>query len=291
MSEPLTNRLFDACREGDIRSIIELLEQFGASNSVDYTVGSDSSGRTMLMHACEAPDTGAAWLLLERGAELEHRDSLGKTPMFIAATKGRDDLIRLFAERGGMVDSRDRDQWTPMIAAAWNGRSDAIAALIEHGADVNAVDDQRMSAIMYAALAGHSESVDLLIDSGADCSLVSNDGTTALMYAAMSAKDRIVRSVVSRLDCANDLSVSDKFGNRAIHHAVSADPKEGKALSIAFFLELGEDPDGKLPDGTAYADYLKGDPECLSVLQVFRNRRALQGVFPACSRDGASLKP
>ena len=61
-------------------------------------------------------------LLLEKGAELESRDTrYGRTPLSWAAVKGREAVVKLLLEKGAELESRDTGGRTPLWWAAVKG--------------------------------------------------------------------------------------------------------------------------------------------------------------------------
>jgi len=60
-----------------------------------------------------------------------------------AALGGHDRLVRYLLENGQPEDSRDDMQTTPLILAASGGRIDIVKTLIEYGVDINAKKSRR----------------------------------------------------------------------------------------------------------------------------------------------------
>jgi len=58
----------------------------------------DGNGTGVLALAAHAGDLRICKLLVESGAQLDIRDSLGLTPLHFAAFKGHGQVVRLFAE-------------------------------------------------------------------------------------------------------------------------------------------------------------------------------------------------
>jgi ankyrin repeat protein len=76
-------------------------------------------------------------LLVEKGADMESKDSSGRTPLWYAATKA---VAQLLIEKGADVESKDEWGRTPLSIAAENGQDAVIQLLIEKGADVDSKD-------------------------------------------------------------------------------------------------------------------------------------------------------
>lgn len=154
--------------------------------------------------------------LLEKGADPNM--ILRRTPLHLAAEKGRIEIIDLLLANNADVNARDHSGRTPLllaIAARWpevartlreagadasvcteSGTSLLFAALerddyetarwaLVNGVDVNArrIDAEHTTALMLMASEGNLEMVELLLESGADPSVTNKDGKTAFDLA------------------------------------------------------------------------------------------------------------
>jgi ankyrin repeat protein len=132
-----------AAFKGDV-ALAKLLFANGAdANAYDKYRGPTTTGSisgTVLQVAInQGPREDLAVLLVERGAKLNRKDSVGNTELHLAATKGYAALAR---------------------------------RLIGHGADVHAVNQYGRAALYYAAKHGYRRVADALIGGGAATSTV-----------------------------------------------------------------------------------------------------------------------
>ena len=76
-------------------------------------------------------------LLIERGdADIDAKDSGGRTPLSWAAGKGYEAVVRLLIDRGGVnIDAKDNSGMTPLSWAAVQ-RHEAILALMKDQRDI-----------------------------------------------------------------------------------------------------------------------------------------------------------
>ena len=85
----------------------------------------------------------ARWLL-DWGIDVNSTDEKGQTALSCAASCLEPDgafyVVLMLLARGAEVDSRDALGRTPLMQAAFNGSISAVDDLLHHGADVNATD-------------------------------------------------------------------------------------------------------------------------------------------------------
>ena len=113
--------------------------------------------------ACQHESTEVIGLLLRRNAKLLP-DAEGLFPQhLVARSSNTADLLLLLKRHGADLDQRDKlYQWTPLFHAASEGRQECLRALLENGADPDALDEKGLTATYYATWEGHLGCVDLL---------------------------------------------------------------------------------------------------------------------------------
>ena len=78
-------------------------------------------------------------LLIDKGAQLEAKDSNGGTPLQYASSNGHIEIVRLLCDRGADIEASDEDGWRPLHDAARECHISVMKELIEErNADVNA---------------------------------------------------------------------------------------------------------------------------------------------------------
>jgi ankyrin repeat protein len=84
-------------------------------------------------------DLQAIKLLLDGNPDLIFsKDSLGLTPLHVAALTGRRDVVQLLLANKADVNARDKDGYTPLHWAADRGHKDLVKLLLVNRADINA---------------------------------------------------------------------------------------------------------------------------------------------------------
>jgi ankyrin repeat protein len=121
---------------GRSAAITRLLLKNGAGvNAADPV-----SGETPLTAAISGGSLESTALLLARGAAVNTTDTLGRTPLSLAAIQYNSGFITLLVQHGANVNGRDANGRTPLIQAAercfyWN-----IGPLLDAGAHPNIAD-------------------------------------------------------------------------------------------------------------------------------------------------------
>ena len=77
--------------------------------------------------ACVGGHSGLVSLLIKKGAQIEHRDKKGLTPLILAAAGGHVEICRVLIEANAKVDAQaDRTKDTPLSMACSGGRKEVV---------------------------------------------------------------------------------------------------------------------------------------------------------------------
>jgi ankyrin repeat protein len=160
---------------------------------VNARAGSKRDGATPLVSAAIQGRKEVAALLLSNGADVDAKDSFGRTSLNQAAEKGYADLAELLLANKADVEARDSQTGsTPLILASFQGHKTIVDSLLAHGANVNATGQNGVTALLFAAETGHRDIAEVLIAHGADVNARSTNGTTLLSVARQSGHADIV---------------------------------------------------------------------------------------------------
>jgi ankyrin repeat protein len=133
-------------------------------------------------------------------------DTLGGTPLLVAAAAGNVNAVRALAASGADLRIPTHEHITPLMAAAGVGRFDdrsedaarnaveTVKALLELDADVTAVDDHGWTALHGAAYMGAIPTIQLLVAKGAKLDLKDKYGQTPLSIAGAVITTGLVQS-------------------------------------------------------------------------------------------------
>jgi ankyrin repeat protein len=126
------------------RDLVSLLIQRGARHHIMSAV---ALGDLALIRSVAASDPGA---LGRRMSRFEH----GQTPLHLAITRRRDDVVGLLIELGADLDAVDHHGQTAFESALLSGNREAAARLRAAGAARPPLADHEMTAASLHALAG-----------------------------------------------------------------------------------------------------------------------------------------
>lgn len=107
-------------------------------------------------------------LLLQAGANV-NADSMGQTPLHIAASKGNSAIVRALLAAGADPNLRDSAlQHSALHTACLGGSAAVCKDLLQFGADVNARAKHGWTPLHRAAAKGHTDICQVLVGHGAD---------------------------------------------------------------------------------------------------------------------------
>jgi ankyrin repeat protein len=158
-------------------SLVDANDQFGltplylAAHSMEMTelllmwgAKFGAGGETVLHRAAFMGRKDVAELLIEKGAQVNAKTGIGRTPMHVVATK---EVAELLIAQGAEVDAKTKDGDTPLLRAALDGHKEVAELLISKGARLDAKNDGGFTVLHGAAEWGWKDMAELLIAKGA----------------------------------------------------------------------------------------------------------------------------
>jgi ankyrin repeat protein len=172
------DKLYSAIRSNDLRQVKALLDE-GASAS---EAGPD--GITPLMAAAEAGSVDAMKLLIERGADVNAKNTSGSTALIWSVTDPK--KVRLLLDHGADVNVAARSGRTALIIASFaNPSAEVVRMLLAKGANVAVMDQRKVTPLNAATFGNDTATVRLLLDASADISTADTFiGLTPLINAS-----------------------------------------------------------------------------------------------------------
>ena len=124
--------------------------------------------------------------LLKRGADPnKEKGYSGSTPLHLAITEEKMDLVKKLLETGAHLEAKDDYGFTPLLEAVnANVPEEIIDLLLEYGADVHAVEKDNKCVLHFAAQSDNKDAVRKMIARGVSVDAEDKDGWTPLHKAA-----------------------------------------------------------------------------------------------------------
>ena len=175
-----------------------------------------------LFRAAHTGDVDAIERLVAEGADVDVRDSKGRTPVHVAAFASEDEALRALAEAGADMNALEHRAYDVVTIAAVADDPELMSLAIELGNDPGLVTSPYLgTALIAAAHLGHAEVVRRLIDAGAPLDHINNLHWTAVMEAVVLGDGGPDHQAVldALLSAGADRSLSDRDGVTPLQHA------------------------------------------------------------------------
>jgi hypothetical protein len=174
-------------------ALVVIAMVFGSHTVVraDYSI-------TDLVDATKRGDGHAVRNLIESGADLDARGSMGYTALHWAGIRGN---WRIFAElvaAGAPVNAIGSDGGTPLHWTCHHDNPDAVRLLLDAGADVEIQNRWGRTPLHVASRRGCLEVAELLLDAGADPNATTHEGWTPMHVAALSGQESMLDLLETR---------------------------------------------------------------------------------------------
>ncbi len=89
----------------------------------------------------------------------QQTESNHDTALTLAAAGGHDELVELLINHGANIEHRDKKGCTPLILAASAGHAVTVAILLDHNADIEAQSDRTKDTALSLACSGGRQEV------------------------------------------------------------------------------------------------------------------------------------
>jgi len=162
-------------------------------------------------------------LLLEAGADPDVANTQNKTPLDIAISGSKDEIIDLLLEAGSAVEPPEDS----IHVLAWNNEVIGVKLHIYAGTDIDQADEFGNIPLLLAVTKGHIGVVELLILHEANLEVGDEHGFTPLIMSAELNHPEIVQLL---LDGGADIAAEDKAERTALDWAIIMQSAEAEDI-------------------------------------------------------------
>lgn len=184
--------------------------------------GTEIARYTGLHAAAHKGDIAGIERLIAAKADLNARDSYGRTPLHVATHAGRVDAIRVLAKAGANTGLLEKDRYDAVTIAAVANDEEALRALLAAGASAKLVTSRYDgTALIAAAHLGHAGVVKQLIAAGAPLDHVNNLHWTALIESIVlgDGGPRHTETLRLLVEAGASTKITDRSGNTPLRLA------------------------------------------------------------------------
>lgn len=135
-----------------------------------------------LMTAAEKANLRLMQILIDKGADVNQKNTEGVTSLEMAAASGNAEAVKLLIDKGANA-KQEAGGKALLSAVSDNDSPDIIKLLLDAGAGINTADKDGVTALVLAAQNSHTLSAKVLIERGADIELKGRNGTNAMAFA------------------------------------------------------------------------------------------------------------
>jgi ankyrin repeat protein len=226
-------------------SLLALATASAAGAQIEVIPESELSPGARFAVAIEDADLEKVRGYLDAGVPADTKIEYGEnfeTPLIKAARSGAHDIARLLLERGANVNGRESDGSTALNSAVTSGDEPMVALLLAAKADPNTVNSYMQSPLSNAAAAGNLAITEKLLRAKAKPEL-QGQVLTPMMFAAFAGNGDLIRLLV-RYGADVNYAMKES-GQSALSSAITA----GKPDMVELLIELEANVNQKMPDG------------------------------------------
>lgn len=175
----------------------------------------DSWGRSALWIAAQTGHLDCVRLLVEAGSELNAVSTSARLPLHVAVDEGHAEVVKYLIDEGADVDRADHNGRTPCHFAAFKGIVPVLEMLFKHNARYSARDREGLTPVHSAVQQSDNlPAIECLLQHGASPHTPDDNGKTPLHSAAAKGSP----AVFLLLDAGADVTMRDCQGRTAYEY-------------------------------------------------------------------------
>lgn len=183
---------------------------FGSTSTSASTFGSNRLSQNILASPTPPPSihalhqaafkghTDVVKLLLDKGANIEVKNSDGNTALLLAAWEGHTETAKLLIDRQANIHTKNNIEKTALHLAAATNQASTIQLLIEKGFNIHAKDNNGDMPLHRAAYNGADAAALLLLNEGANYKALNNYNQTPSAIADSNCKWDTSRLIIAK---------------------------------------------------------------------------------------------
>ncbi|XP_046332501.2 ankyrin repeat and KH domain-containing protein 1-like [Haliotis rufescens] len=160
----------------------------------------DGNGNNILHLACLGGNVEIVkYILSQNIAEINSRDTYGRTPLMMAAAEEHKDVFDLLVSKGCDVSAFDGNGNNILHLACFEGHVEMVKYILSQNIlDINSRGVHGRTSLMFAATEGHKDVFDSVMSKGGDASLVDTHGDNILLLACLGGHAEMVKYILSQ---------------------------------------------------------------------------------------------
>lgn len=209
-----------------------------------------------VMDAIVCADHEVLRMLLERGVDIEVRDSRGRTPFLYCVENGGAGALEMLRRFGADLEATNDDGKKSLHLAVQRADVDVVRCLLDFNRpatqaasdgrtlDIEARDSRGNTALHYSVSCKTVDILQILLDDGANPEAKDNTGQTLLFTAAETGNPEVLRHLLTQVVSGHivlDIEARDDEGKTALWHNAFC----GNIVILQVLLEYGADPEAK----------------------------------------------
>ena len=256
-SDTKSNTLAEVAAKYCSLDVVQLL-----SDNKEISFGKLEDGQTLLISAICRQDFDSIPLLLEKGVDVNERNTPGDTALCcllqFAPRSRAMEIAKLFLTHGADINTTNSRFQTPLQIACFRNYSKVAELLLDHGGEANVKNDHSLSPLHYATKNNNGKLVEMLLQYGADASIKGGEEETTPLHVA--AATNSVHAAQELLKHGVDVEVTNKLGRASLAEAAA----RGSLPMVQLLLKQGSSVHSK--------DVKQGQTPIILAVERFRHK-------------------